>query len=46
VDRGREAGVLTPVNDALAAMVREIEAGQRPITPDNLAELAAHTGHK
>jgi len=46
VDRGREAGVPTPVNAALAAMVREIEAGQRPITPDNLAELAVQAGHK
>jgi 2-dehydropantoate 2-reductase len=46
VARGREAGVPTPVNAALAAMVREIEAGVRPITPDNLAELAVHVGQK
>lgn len=42
--RGREAGVPTPVNAALAAMVREIEAGVRPITPANLAELQVQAG--
>jgi 2-dehydropantoate 2-reductase len=44
VDRGREAGVATPVNGALAAMVREIAAGKRPINPENLTELAAQAG--
>ncbi|MEJ2212175.1 MAG: ketopantoate reductase C-terminal domain-containing protein, partial [Anaerolineae bacterium] len=38
--RGREAGVPTPVNAALTAMVSEIAAGLRPITPHNLEELA------
>ena len=40
-ERGREKGVPTPVNAALAAMVREIEAGTRAISPDNLEELLA-----
>jgi len=37
--KGRELGVPTPVNDRLTAMVKEIEAGTRKITPANLAEL-------
>lgn len=41
VDRGQEAAVATPANRALTAMLREIAAGQRPITPGNLTELAA-----
>jgi len=39
VERGREKGVPTPVNAALTAMVREIEASARPISPDNLKSL-------
>jgi 2-dehydropantoate 2-reductase len=39
VERGREKGVPTPFNAALTAMVREIEAGTRAISPDNLEEL-------
>jgi 2-dehydropantoate 2-reductase len=39
VERGQEKGVPTPVNAALTAMVREIEAGTRPISPDNLESL-------
>jgi len=39
VERGQEKGVPTPVNAALTAMVREIEAGVRPISPDNLESL-------
>ncbi len=39
VERGREKGVPMPVNAALTAMVREVEAGTRPINPDNLEEL-------
>lgn len=35
-DRGRERGVPTPVNDAVCAMVREIENGQRPMTLANV----------
>jgi 2-dehydropantoate 2-reductase len=36
VERAREKGVAAPVNAALAAMVREIEAGTRRTTPSNL----------
>ncbi|MFH1113918.1 MAG: 2-dehydropantoate 2-reductase [Pseudomonadota bacterium] len=39
-DRAREHGVPTPVNDALVAMIREIEAGSRTITPDNINDPA------
>ena len=39
VERGQEKGVPTPVNAALTAMVREVEAGTRRISPDNLEEL-------
>ena len=35
VAKGKELGVSTPVNAKLTAMVEEIEAGKRPITPDN-----------
>jgi 2-dehydropantoate 2-reductase len=39
VDKGREKGVPTPVNASLAATVRDIEAGVRPIRSDNLEAL-------
>jgi 2-dehydropantoate 2-reductase len=39
VERGRESGVPTPVNAALTALVREIEAGTRPSSPHNLEGL-------
>jgi 2-dehydropantoate 2-reductase len=39
VERGQEKGVPTPVNEALAAIVREIEAGTRLISPENLKGL-------
>lgn len=39
VDKGRETGVPVPVNEALTAMVREIEAGERSISPENLGDL-------
>lgn len=38
--RGRAAGVPTPVNSRITAMVREIEDGKRAISPANLAEAA------
>jgi 2-dehydropantoate 2-reductase len=38
--RGRAVGVPTPLNSRIAAMVREIEQGKRPISPANLAEAA------
>lgn len=39
VEKGRVKGVPVPVNAALLDMVHEIEAGVRPIRPDNLKEL-------
>ncbi len=39
VDMGRAKGVPVPVNTALVEMVHGIEAGVRPIRPDNLREL-------
>ena len=39
VEKGKEKGVPTPVNAALTTMVQEIEAGVRPISPDNLDVL-------
>jgi 2-dehydropantoate 2-reductase len=39
VERGQEKDVPTPVNAALAALVREIEAGTRSISPHNLDGL-------
>jgi 2-dehydropantoate 2-reductase len=38
-DRGRDFNVSTPVNDAVRAMVLEIEVGKRKITLDNINEL-------
>lgn len=40
VAKAREIGRAAPVNAALVRMVKEIEAGQRPIAEANLAELA------
>lgn len=37
--KGREVDVPTPLNDAVVAMIKEIEAGRRAIQPENLAEL-------
>ncbi len=39
-ERGREYGVPTPMNDVVVAMVKEIEAGSRKITLDNLRDAA------
>jgi 2-dehydropantoate 2-reductase len=35
-DRGREHGVPTPINDAVVSMIRQIEAGTRKISLNNL----------
>ena len=35
-DRGREHSVPTPINDAVVSMIRQIEAGTRKISLDNL----------
>jgi 2-dehydropantoate 2-reductase len=37
--KGREAGVATPVNDAVMTLGREMAAGTRDMTPDNLDDL-------
>jgi len=37
--KGREAGVPTPINEAIISGVKEIEAGTRRITPANLDEI-------
>jgi len=36
--RGRKHGVPTPINDAVVKMVKEIEGGQRKMTPENLKD--------
>ena len=38
-ETGRKAGVRTPVNDKLTLMIKEIERGERKISPDNLKEV-------
>lgn len=43
---GKKLGVETPVNDAITSMVKEIEAGTRKITPDNIKELCDKGLHK
>ena len=37
--KGREYGVPTPVNDSLTAIIKEIEAGRRPLTKKNLRDV-------
>lgn len=39
-ERAREHGIATPINDALVAMIEEIQSGSRSITPTNLTEAA------
>jgi hypothetical protein len=39
--RGREAGVPTPINSKITAMVKEIESGKRSISPSNLSVAGA-----
>jgi 2-dehydropantoate 2-reductase len=41
VEKGQAAGVPVPANEVLTHMVREIEAGARPVTPNNLRSLWA-----
>ena len=38
-DKGRELGIPTPINTRLVSIVKEIEAGARPIGPANFADL-------
>jgi 2-dehydropantoate 2-reductase len=35
-DRGRKYGVPTPLSEAIVTMIKQIEAGRRTITPENL----------
>jgi hypothetical protein len=35
---GRQHGVPTPINDAVMRMVKEIEKGEREITPENVKD--------
>ena len=37
--QGKKCGVATPVNDLLTLMIKQIENGERRISPDNFAEL-------
>ncbi len=37
--KGKELGVQTPINSRIKAMVKEIEAGRREISPQNLLSL-------
>lgn len=39
VKKGLEAGFPTPVNRAIVAMVKEVEAGKRELTPGNPVEI-------
>jgi 2-dehydropantoate 2-reductase len=36
--KGRQHGVPTPINDAVMRMVKEIEKGERELTPENLKD--------
>jgi 2-dehydropantoate 2-reductase len=38
--QARNYGLSTPINDAVVAMIKEIEAGKRRMSPDNLYEPA------
>lgn len=40
VDKGKELGIETPLNEKIVRLVKEIEAGNRNITPDNLLKLS------
>lgn len=37
--KGKQYGVATPVNDKLVELIKEIEAGKRQMSPDNLKEI-------
>lgn len=39
VKKGLEAGVPTPINEAIVSGVKEVEAGKREIAPKNLEEI-------
>ncbi|MFX0051905.1 MAG: ketopantoate reductase family protein [Candidatus Hermodarchaeota archaeon] len=37
--KGKEVGIPTPINSAITKIVKEIEAGKRKISPDNLLDV-------
>jgi 2-dehydropantoate 2-reductase len=37
--KGKELGIPTPINSTITNIVKEIEAGKRKISPNNLSEL-------
>jgi 2-dehydropantoate 2-reductase len=39
VDRARELGIATPVNERLARFIKEVERGERQIDPGNLGQV-------
>ena len=39
VRKGRETGVATPYHEAVVGMIRQVEAGERPLAWENLDEL-------
>jgi len=43
-EQGERAGVPTPVNSRIVAMVHELERGERVSDPDNLRRLSRHRG--
>jgi 2-dehydropantoate 2-reductase len=44
VEKAQAVNVDVPVNAALVCMIKEIESGMRPISPDNVADLLAAVG--
>ena len=46
VAKGKEAGVPTPVSSAVVEVVREIDAGTRKPSPDNIAAALTRSGSR
>ena len=46
VDKGREKGVPTPVSSAVVQIVREIDAGTRKPSPDNIGVALSRSGSR
>lgn len=46
VDKGKEKGVATPVSSAVVQIVREIDAGARKPSPDNIAAALSSAGSR
>jgi 2-dehydropantoate 2-reductase len=45
VEKGKELGVATPVNEQLTRMIKEIEQGERKIAPENFDEFKYNYNH-